>query len=429
MRNFHIDPSLFISNRERLSGMLGPGALAIFNSNDVFPRSNDQNFRFRQNSDLFYMTGLEQEKTILMLFPGSPNPDLREVLFILHADASLLIWEGHKFSKEEAKTISGISNVKFLDDFEAVLTEAMSYASQVYLNSVEYIKYFNEVPYRDLRFGKEVREKYPNHEYHRLAPLVYGLRTIKSTEEIRLMRKAIEITGKAFRRTLEFVKPGVMEYQVQAEIEREFLFNGAKGNAYLPIVASGKNGCVLHYIDNQDVCKDGDLLLMDIGAEYANYAADLTRTIPVSGRFSPRQRACYEAVLRVQKKAIQLLVPGNTIDKVNKEVNLMQEKEMIGLGLFSEADVKAQDPARPLYFKYYMHGTSHFLGLDVHDVGSKFEAFRPGMVFTSEPGIYISGENIGIRLENNILVSEEGPIDLTADIPIEPDEIEALMGK
>ncbi len=429
MRNFHIDPSLFISNRERLSGMLGPGALAIFNSNDVFPRSNDQNFRFRQNSDLFYMTGLEQEKTILMLFPGSPNPDLREVLFILHADASLLIWEGHKFSKEEAKTISGISNVKFLDDFEAVLTEAMSYASQVYLNSVEYIKYFNEVPYRDLRFGKEVREKYPNHEYHRLAPLVYGLRTIKSTEEIRLMRKAIEITGKAFRRTLEFVKPGVMEYQVQAEIEREFLFNGAKGNAYLPIVASGKNGCVLHYIDNQDVCKDGDLLLMDIGAEYANYAADLTRTIPVSGRFSPRQRACYEAVLRVQKKAIQLLVPGNTIDKVNKEVNLMQEKEMIGLGLFSEADVKAQDPARPLYFKYYMHGTSHFLGLDVHDVGSKFEAFRPGMVFTSEPGIYISGENIGIRLENNILVSEEGPIDLTADIPIEPDEIEAMMGK
>jgi Xaa-Pro aminopeptidase len=424
-----INPQLFKDNRRKFSKMLEPESVAIFNSNDEFPRSNDQNFPFRQNSDLFYLTGINQEKTILMLYPDCPNPDLREVLFIIKPSETLVIWEGHKLSNEEASAISGINNIRTLEQFDGALMDALSFAGKIYLNAIEYAKFTNEVPYRDLRFANEIREKFPNHEYQRAAPLVYSLRTIKSQIEIDLIKKAIDMTEKAFRRVLGFVKPGVMEYQAQAWIEHEYLFNGANGSAYQTIVAAGKNACGLHYNTNNDICNDGDLLLMDFGAEYANYAADITRTIPVNGRFTKRQRAVYDAILRVQTAAIMMFVPGNTIDNLNKEVNKLIEKELIGLGLFTTNDVSKQDPAKPLFMKYYMHGTSHFLGLDVHDVGSKFEPFKTGMVLTCEPALYIPEENMGIRLENNIQVTEKGPVDLAINIPIEAEEIEELMRK
>jgi Xaa-Pro aminopeptidase len=427
MKKIPIEKEFFINNRKNFMGKMIQNSLAIFHSNDVFPRNGDQSFRFRQQSDLFYLTGIEQEMTILLLFPDCPNPDLREVLFVIEPDETLQTWEGHKYSRNEAKEISGISRVKWLDQFDAALIEVMSFAENIYLNTIEYPKFSTDVPYRDLRFAKEIREKFPNHEYRRAAPLLYPLRTIKSMVEIELIRHAIDLTGRAFQRILKFVRPGVAEYQVEAEITHEFLYNGTKGSAYHPIIATGENACTLHYIENSDVCKDGDLLLMDFGAEYSNYAADLTRTIPVNGRFTQRQKACYISVLRVLRQSSRLLVPGNTVDIVNKEVNKLMEEEMIGLGLFSREDVANQDPEKPLYTKYFMHGVSHFLGLDVHDVGSKFEPFRPGMIFTFEPGIYIREEKMGIRLENNYLVTEGGPQDLTAEIPLEPEKIEELM--
>jgi Xaa-Pro aminopeptidase len=428
MRNIEIDPSLFKENRKRFVKLLPPGSLAIFNSNDENPRNGDQDFRFRQNSDLFYLSGINQEQTVLLLFPDSPNEDLQEVLLIREASEKTITWEGRKLMQEDARKISGIGQVKWLGEMDAVLTEFMAYAEHVYLNSNEYPKYHNDVPYRDLRFGKQLRERFPNHDYRRAAPLMHRLRIVKSEPEIELIKKAVEITGKAFRRILKFARPGVKEFEIEAEIQHEFTVNGANGMAYHPIVASGENACFLHYTDNNDECLEGQLLLMDFGAEYANYAADLTRTIPVNGRFSKRQREYYDAVLRVQRAAIRLLVPGNTIDKLNKEVGRMMEREMIELGLLDSKEVSAQDPDKPLYMKYFMHGTSHFIGLDVHDVGSKYKPFRAGMVFTVEPGLYIREEKTGIRLENNVLVTDEGPVDLTAGIPIEPDEIEKLMG-
>ncbi len=427
MKYPEINPRLFITNRKNFIKMMDPNSLAVFHSNDEFPRNGDQNFPFRQNSDMFYLTGIDQEKTILLLFPGCPNKELREVLFVRQTNEKIAVWEGHKYTKEEAKKTSGIKKIIWSEEFDAALTEVMTYADKVYLNTYEYIKYFNEVPYRDMRFSHEIRNRYPNHEYKRTAPIIASLRTVKSPIEIDLIRKAVDITEKAFRRVLAFVKPGVMEYEVQAEIGHEFAINRANGHAYLPIIGSGKNSCVLHYIDNDQVCQDNSLLLMDFGAEYANYAADLTRTIPVNGRFTKRQLDCYKAVLDVQREAIRMLVPGNTIDKLNGEVNKLMEQKMIELGLFTREDVDKQDPENPLRQKYFMHGTSHFLGLDVHDVGSKYEQLKPGMVLTCEPGLYIPEEEIGIRLENNILVTDKGPVDLTANIPIEPGEIEKLM--
>lgn len=427
MKKIEINRELFIVNRKNFVEQLPSDSLAIFHSNDVFPRNGDQSFKFRQQSDIFYLTGINQEKTVLMLYPGCPNPDLREVLFVIEPCESLQTWEGQKFSRKEAQDISGIARIKWLDQFDAVLTEVMSYAEKVYLNAIEYSKFSTDVPYRDLRFSKEIREKFPNHEYKRAAPLVNSLRVIKSEEEIRMIREAIDLTGKAFQRVLKFVRPGVTEYQAEAELIYEFLYNGAAGPAYHSIIASGANACTLHYIENSATCSDGELLLMDFGAEYGNYAADLTRTVPVNGRFSQRQRECYNAVLRVLRKSSELLVPGNTIDQVNKAVNKLMEAEMIGLGLFSREEADRQDPEKPLFTKYFMHGVSHFLGLDVHDVGSKFEPFRPGMVFTFEPGLYIREEKMGIRLENNYLITNGSPLDLTAGIPVEAEEIESIM--
>jgi len=427
MRYSKINPELFKNNRKNFSNRIKKNSIAIFHSSDEFPRNGDQTFPFRQNSDFFYLTGISQEKSILILAPHYPDPKLREVLFLIETNEVIAIWEGHKFTIQEAENISGIANIKWLNSFDSVLQELMSWTENVYLNFNEYIKYSNEVPSRDLRFAEDMEKKNPAHNYLRSAPILHELRTIKSPIEIELMRKAIDITENAFIRILKFIKPSVKEFEIQAEMEYEFIRNRANGMAYPPIIGSGKNSCVLHYIDNNDECKDNDLLLMDFGAEYANYAADITRTIPVNGKFTERQKECYEAVLRVHKKAIQLLVPGNTIEKVNTEVNKMMEKEMIGLNLFTKNEIKNQDAENPLFKKYFMHGTSHYLGLDVHDVGKKHKKFEEGMVLTCEPGIYIREENIGIRIENDILISNEGPVNLSENIPVEVDEIEKLI--
>ena len=427
MRYQPVSSGLFIRNRHKLEKKLKPNALAVVLSNDEMPRNGDQCFPFRQSSDMFYLTGLDQEKCILTMFPNHPVEAMREIVFTVKTTDAMVTWYGRKYTLDEASRISGVKTVKWLDEFEGVLRELMARASVVYLNQNENPRFTTEVPSQELRFMQKLRNDYPLHGFERLAPLITSLRLIKEDEEIEQMIKACDITGKAFSRALGFVKPGVMEYEVEAEITHEFIRNGASGHAYPPIVASGADTCILHYNTNDKECKDGDLLLIDFGAEYANYAGDCTRTIPVNGKFSPRQRQVYEAVLRVLRKASRMLVPGTTIDKYHAEVCKIVEKELIGLGLFTEQDVQNQDPANPLYFKYYMHGTSHFMGLDVHDVGNKQLTLAKGMVLSCEPAIYIPEEGFGIRLENDMVVDDE-PLDLMVHIPIEPDEIEALMG-
>lgn len=427
MRYLPIDKKLFKNNRSRFNELLSENSVAIFQSNDQYPRNGDQLFPFRQQSDFFYLTGIDQEKSILLLAPNSSNKKLREVLFLLETNEKIAVWEGHKYTKPEARDTSGIKEVSWLDSFESSLKEILADADNVYFNSNEYIKFFSDVPEKNLRFVNQFREQYPLHNLKRAAPLLAKLRTIKSKEEIGLLKQACGITKKGFERVLKFVSPGKLEFEIQAEIDHEFTINRANGHGYAPIIASGKNACVLHYIENDKECKDGDLLLMDFGAEYAYYSADLSRTIPVNGKFTKRQKECYNAVLRVFKEAKKLYIPGNCINKVNDEVNKMMESEMIKLGLFTQEEVEKQDQDMPLYKKYFMHGTAHFLGLDVHDVGAKHEPFKTGMVLTCEPAIYIREEDIGVRIENDILITENGPVDLMEDIPIEVEEIEKLM--
>lgn len=427
MKNFPIEKSFFMENRKSFSDRLKPNSIAIINSNDEHHRTGDQFYKFRQNSDFFYLTGIDQEKSILIIAPDCPNSNLREVLFILKSNEKIETWYGHKYSIAEAKEVSGIKLIYWLDSFESVLNEIMGLSENVYLNSNEYPKFSTDVPSRDLRFTNKLKENYPTHNFLRAAPILWIQRTIKSQTEIELIKKSCEITEKAFRRILKFIKPGVMEFEIEAEIEHEFLRNRANGSAYLPIIASGKNACILHYIDNNKECKNGDMVLMDFGAEYANYAADLTRTIPVNGKFTERQKQVYEAVLRVQKKTISLMIPGNSIENLNKEVNKILETELVRLNLCSKTDFQDEDNAKKVRSKYYMHGVSHFLGLDVHDVGSKYEVFRPGMVLTCEPAIYIKDENLGVRIENDILITKTGPEDLMKNIPREIDEIERFM--
>lgn len=429
MKYSPIKKTFFENNRKKLVKKLKPNSLVVLNSNDEMPRNGDQTFPFRQNSDIFYLSGIDQEKSILTLCPDHPDKKCREILFLVETNEKIAVWYGHKYTKEEAQKTSGIKKIVWLDEFEAIFYDLMINSKNVYLNINENPRFQSDVPYRDLRFARETKEKYPLHNYERLAPIITDLRTKKEPEEIDLIKCACDITEKAFRRVLKFVKQGVMEYEIEAEITHEYIRNRANGHSYYPIIASGKNACVLHYIENNKKCKDGDLLLMDFGAEYANYAGDTSRTIPVNGKFTPRQRQVYEAVLRVLKGATKLLVPGTTINKYHDKVCKMMEKELIGLGLFTKAEVKKQDKEKPLFQKYYMHGTSHFMGLDVHDVGSKAQTLKPGMVFSCEPGIYIPDENLGIRLENDILVTKNEPINLMKSIPIEPDEIETLMAK
>ena len=427
MRYLPIDNNLFKNNRKRFINLLPKNSVAIFHSNDHYPRNGDQFFPFRQQSDFFYLSGIDQEKSILVVAPDALNEKLREAIFLLVTNERIATYDGHKYTREEATEISGIENAYWVDDFETSLRDVLQNAEHVYFNTIEYVKYYNEVPTRNIRFINEFKEKYPLYKLERAAPLLAKLRTIKSDIEIELLRKSCDITRKAFERVLRFTKPGVQEFEVQAEIDHEFIINRANGHGYAPIIASGKNALVLHYIENNDICKDGDLMLMDFGAEYANYSADMSRTIPVNGKFTDRQKDCYNAVLRTFKAVRAFLIPGNTAKMVSEKAWGLMETEMIKLGLFTNEDVKNQDKEKPLVKKYFMHGTSHYLGLDVHDVGSYDEPIKPGMVFTCEPGIYIPEENIAIRIENNILVTEDGPVDLMENIPIEVEEIESIM--
>jgi len=427
MKYLPLSNALFAENRRNFICRMLPGSVAVFHSNDEQTRSGDQFYPFRQNPDFFYLTGIDQEKSILMLFPDSPNPVLREVLFLLETNEHIAIWEGHKFTKEEASMTSGISRVEWLPMFESMLREAMSYAENVYLSTNENPRYAGEADCRNLRFVHELKRKYPLHLYQRATPIISSLRLVKSQAELEIIQNAIEITGKAFIRVLRFVKPGVAEYEVEAEILHEYLRNRATGHSFYPIVASGANACVLHYVMNNQLCRDGDLLLLDTGAEYANYAGDLSRTFPVNGRFSARQKQVYNACLGVMKKARAMMVPGTCIDAFHKEVLKIMEHELLSLGLLSRHDIDNQDPVNLAVKKFFPHGTSHFMGLDVHDQGHRFETFRPGMVLSCEPGIYIRQEGIGIRIENNILISENGPKDLTEKVPVEVEEIEDIM--
>ncbi len=427
MRYLPIVNKLFIENRERYKAHLLPKSIAFFNANDEMPRSADQNYPFHQHPDLFYLTGIDQEQTLLVIFPDAPLPKYREILFLRKTNEHIAVWEGHKYTKEEARAASGIQTIMWTEDIPSVIPMLMNHSLNVYINLNENDRFASEVPYKELRFSNEMNAKYPAHFFHRSGPIMAQLRAIKSDFEIQVMQRAIDITEKAFRRVLRFVKPGVMEYEIEAEITHEFIRKRATGHAYTPIIASGPNANVLHYIDNNQECKDGHVILLDFGAEYGNYAADLSRSIPVNGQFTERQRDVYNAVLRVMKQATAMLVPGNTIEKYHVEVGKIMEEELIGLGLIDRDEVKKQNPDMPLYKKYFMHGTSHFLGLDVHDIGNRYELMKAGMVFTCEPGIYIPEEGLGIRLENDILITSKEPVDLMSNIPLEVEEIEELM--
>lgn len=427
MKYLPISNELFTLNRINFVSRIKGHSIALFNANDEFVKSGDQNFIFKQNADFFYLTGIDQEQSILILFPDCPNPLYREVLFLRQTNEHIAVWEGHKYTKEEARVASGIQQVYWLSDFDSILHSIIHYAETIYINTNENDRYAHTVPYRDLRFLDDMRSKYPLHHYERAAPVMRELRAIKSAIEIELTQKACNITRDAFVRVLKFVKPGVTEYEIEAEITHEFLRQRATGHAYSPIIASGPNAIVLHYIDNNQVCKDGDVILFDFAAEYANYNADMSRAIPVNGRFTPRQRDVYNAVLRLMRGATKLLVAGTIWNEYQDEVGKIMTSELIGLGLLDKHDVAKQDPKMPAYKKYFMHGTSHHLGLDVHDFAGRYTPFAAGNLLTCEPGIYIAQEGLGIRLENNILITKDGNIDLMADIPIEADEIEELM--
>jgi len=427
MRHSPLSPQIFVTNRQNFTKQMLPGSVAFFFSNDEQHRSGDQFFPFRQNPDFFYLTGVDQEKSMLMLFPDSPNPALREVLFLLETNEYLITWEGHKLTKEQAVEVSGIKSVLWLPSFEAMMKEAMVYAQHVYLNTIENARYDGDPSYKSLRFARDLIRRYPLHSYKRATPIITKLRMVKSDLELQVLQKAIDLTTGAYLRVLKFVRPGMKEYEIEAEVIHEYICKGATGHSFYPIVASGANACILHYVTNNDICKDGDLLLLDTGAEYANYAGDMTRTFPVNGRFSQRQKEVYNAVLRAMRAAKELMVIGKTIDTLNGEVLQLIEKEVVDLGLLTLADISKQDPANPLSKRYFPHGNSHYMGLDVHDEGHKFEPFRPGMVLSCEPGIYIKEEGIGVRIENNILITENGPVDLTENVPVEVEEIEDIM--
>ena len=427
MKYLPVNQQLFLYNRKNFVSRLKPSSIAIFNANDEFPRSGDQTFVFKQNADFFYLTGIDQEQSILILFPDCPNTLYREVLFLRQTSEHIAVWEGHKYTKEEAKQVSGIKSVFWLSEFDAILHSIINYAENIYINTNENDRFSFDVPYRDLRMLDKLRVQYPLHHYQRSAPIMRDLRAVKSEIEIELTKRACAITRDAFIRTLKFVKPGVAEYEIEAEVTHEFLRQRATGHAYSPIIASGKNAIVLHYIDNNQVCNDGDVILFDFGAEYANYNADMSRSVPVSGRFTKRQRQVYDAVLKVMREATKLIVAGAVWNDYHDEVGKIMTSELIGLGLLDKYDVEKQDPKMPAYKKYFMHGTSHHLGLDVHDFASRYKPFEVGNILTCEPGIYIPRENLGIRLENNILITKGGNIDLMADIPIDGDEIESIM--
>lgn len=426
MRHSDIPADLFIRNRERLAGLLPRQSLAVVNANDILPTNADGSLLMQPNSDLFYLTGLEQEETILLLAPDAFDEKQREILFIRQPNEHLKTWEGHKLSKEEATRISGISQVKWLSDFPSEFHKLMCEVEQVFLNSNEHKRAVIEVGTRDARFIRRVQAHYPLHQYQRLARLLHRLRVVKSEEELALIRRACDLTGRGFRRLLPFVKPGVNECEVEAELAHEFIRNHSRF-AYNPIIASGANSCVLHYNTNDQPCRKGEVLLLDVAAGYANYNSDLTRTIPVGGRFSRRQKQVYQAVLRTLRAMIQAAVPGTLHRDWQKQAEALMTEECLQLGLLKPAQIRKQNPDLPAVKKYFMHGLGHVIGLDVHDVGFMNEPFAPGWVLTVEPGLYLPEEGFGIRLENTIVVTRDGPVDLMADIPLEAEEIEEAM--
>lgn len=422
-----ISRTFFESNRKNLVAQLPPRTSAVVFSNDMMPRNGDHFFPYRQNSDLLYLCGIEQHDTILILSPNHPNPVLREVLCVLRPNEHEKVWNGELISADRAREVSGVAQIHWTENFQTLIHDIVYYSDFVYTNLRENVKLDSELSTMDVRMTRWMQKQFPLHQYGRLAPIMEKLRTIKSSGEILSIRKAGEITGEAFKKVLSAVSPGMYEYEVEAEIAACFLKNGVRHHAFQPIVASGANACVLHYSANNAVCASGDLLLIDFGAEWTNYASDCTRTIPVNGRFTPRQRQMYEAVLRVYRKALFLLREGATIAQINVQLGQFWEQEHVALGLYSLNDLKRQSPDAPLYRKYFMHNISHFIGLDVHDVGHRTEPLKAGMVVSCEPGLYVPEEQVGIRLETTVLITPAECIDLMPHIPIEPDEIERLM--
>lgn len=424
-----IPSHLFINNRAHLSAQLPPKSIAVFTANEPMPRNGDEFYPFRQQSDFFYLTGINEENAYLIIVPDYPDENLREILFIEPYNETKATWQGEMLDAQQATEISGVKTVKGSDVFWMTLNDIVysGYGETIFLNSYEYPKYECAVETLQQRFIKKIKELYPMHQYGRTAPILNTLRMVKSEDEIAITQHACDITAKAFRRCLATVKPNMYEYEVQAEIEYVFKQNNATGHAYAPIIAGGKNACCLHYSKNQSKLNDGDLLLFDIGCEYLNYSSDLSRTIPVNGKFNERQKQCYNAVLRVMKQLRELYRPGHCINEINETTHRLMEQEMIQLGLFTAEDVKRQDPEKPLERKYLMHGMSHHIGLDVHDSIDKFKPFAPGMILTCEPGIYIREESIGIRIENDLLITEGEPINLFEGLPTEIEEIEAAM--
>ena len=428
MKYLPISPELFIKNRLKLSKQMVSNSIAIFNSNDVFSTGADSTLPFEQHRNIFYLTGVDQEESILLIFPDAKQEAHREVLFVKETNDHIAIWEGAKLSKLQATASSGIKTVYWLEEFQYIFSRLMEESTHFYYNNNEHYRQAVEMETREDRFLKMVKSSYPAHKMVPNFPIMEALRGVKESEEISLIKTACDITEKGFNRVLGFVKPGVMEYEIEAEYTHEFLRNRSKGFAYTPIIASGYNACVLHYIDNNQECKDGDLLLMDVAAEYANYSSDMTRTVPVNGRFTARQKAVYQAVLNVKNQATKLLIPGTMWDAYHVEVGKLMTSELLGLELINKVDVQNEDPKWPAYKKYFMHGTSHHMGLDTHDFGALKSPMQANMVFTVEPGIYIPEENMGIRLEDDVVIQAKGsPVNLMQNIPIEIDEIEALM--
>jgi Xaa-Pro aminopeptidase len=428
MRYDPIQKSLFVENRRRLAALLQPKALAVVNNNDTLPTNADGSFRLHPNSDLFYLTGLEQEESVLLLFPDAHEPRQREILFVREPNALLETWEGRKLSKEDAQKISGIERVEWLSSFAGIFHALMGECERVYLNANEHARADVPIQTREARFVRETLNRYPLHDYRRLAPLLYELRAVKSAAELALLHRAIAITRDGFQRVARFVQPGVTETQVEAEFAHEFIRQGG-GFAYTPIIGSGLNACALHYIENSAPCRSGELLLLDVASNYANYNADLTRTIPVNGRFSRRQRQVYNAVLRVFRSAAAMLRPGLRPSEWRQGVEEAMEKELVDLQLLKMSEVRKQGPDKAALKRYYMHGIGHPIGLDVHDVAVPHAPMQAGWVVTCEPGIYIREEKMGVRLENMIQLTNSGSVDLMANIPIEPDDIEALMAQ
>ena len=428
MKYLPINNKLFIKNRAKFTAQMKPKSIAVFNSNDLFTTGADSTIPFEQSSDILYLSGADQEESILLLFPDALDENHKEILFLTETNEHIAIWYGAKYSKEEAKEVSGIKTIYWLSEFKKVFFDLMTEAETIYFNTNEHYRQAVEIETREDRFIKQCKIDFPAHKWEKSNQILHGIRGVKEPEEIEIIQTACDITNKGFRRVLPFIKPGVMEFEIEAEYMHEFLRNRSKGFAYTPIIGSGYSACVLHYIENNKECKDGDLLLMDVGAEYANYSSDMTRTVPVNGKFTKRQRAIYDAVLRVKNEATKMLVPGTIWAEYHKEVGKLMTSELLGLGLIDKLDVQNEDPNWPAYKKYFMHGTSHHLGLDTHDYGALKTPMKAGMVFTVEPGIYIPDENLGLRIEDDVVIQENSePFNLMRDIPIEAEEIEELM--